>query len=231
MQVYFNTPTIEYIREEIARMKLEKTRMLNQYPEESRFVQNIQKSIDDAQKQLEEEQKRLLEQSAIALTDTQVEENNLPPSLLYKATKTELNEVNAQMNSLINDKKNIENQLAQLSKHETTINRYTREIREMESALERYQSNLLRSEILSALKQSQVTNLQVVQPADLPIEPNQASKNRYLNIALAIYASIFGSIAFVLFSFFISPTVLSADQLEESLDIPVLCSFKKGELK
>ena len=142
----------------------------------------------------------------------------------------ELDEVRASIASLKADKEAYDKRIMELTQYDMIVTNYNREIRELESTLSRYQSNLQRSMISSALEENLVHNLLVIQPPELPFVAVQSFKNRYRLIAMALFGGLFGGIGLIFLVYFLNPVYLSPGQLEDDLNVPVLCSIQRGEI-
>jgi uncharacterized protein involved in exopolysaccharide biosynthesis len=90
-----------------------------------------------------------------------------------------------------------------------------------------YRDNLQKIEISSALDESKVSNIGIIQPATLPQEPVKSKKRR--NFALGIFMGLFGSIGLAYGREFLDDTLKTGEDVKKRLSLPVLAtiSYKK----
>jgi succinoglycan biosynthesis transport protein ExoP len=222
--------TIEYLQREITAMRMQETELKNKFSEDLRPIRDLQNRIATAQQLLQEEYDRLKDVTPVVGSSSSSNKESLSPAIAYQAAKMELDEVRASIASLKADKEAYDKRIMELTQYDMIVTNYNREIRELESTLSRYQSNLQRSMISSALEENLVHNLLVIQPPELPFVAVQSFKNRYRLIAMALFGGLFGGIGLIFLVYFLNPVYLSPGQLEDDLNVPVLCSIQRGEI-
>lgn len=178
------------------------------------------------------EQIRLAE-SALS-SDKQTDEVSTGIDPIYQAMQLTLETGRAQLQgelasqkALAEDFKNLKVELAALVKNELTEARLKRDVSLLEEEYLRYRQDVQRTNISRALDMGKVSNLSIIQPATMPLEPIKPKKA--LNIALGLIMSFFGGISLAFFIEYLDDSLKTNEDVEKRLGLPVLASVPYEE--
>ena len=98
-----------------------------------------------------------------------------------------------------------------------------------EKDYEQYRDSLQRARISSALDVDKVSNVSVVQPATLPMDP--VKPNKIVNLFLGVFLALFASLTFAFVFDYFDDSVNTPQQVERWVGVPVLVTVSEKEFR
>ena len=208
------SPVTNSMRARVYELQLKEQDLLSRYNENSRPVQEIHRQIAEAQALLSKEEQ----------TFTQV---TTAPNLAYKEIESALLAEKANFSSLQARSEVVQGQLKAalgelktINDSEIKLSRVQREMSIQEVNYRRYYEKLEQARIDQALEIGKISNVSIVQPATLPMNPIKPNKVR--NLALGLFLGLFGGIGLAFFSEYIDHTFRRPEDIEQRLELPTL---------
>lgn len=193
--------------------------LVSKFEPDSRQVQDVRKQIAAAQALLDREEKE---------RTTVTKGSNAAYGAVQSALLTEqptVSSLQAQIETLKKNLLDAEAELKFLSDSEYKITVLTREVGIQEANYRKYSENLEQARIDSALENGKISNINVVQPATLPMMPVRPQKTR--NMLLGIIGGIFGGIVLAFFVEYLDHSIKTPDEVQEKLLLPTLACIPK----
>ena len=154
---------------------------------DSRVLTDLRKQISFAESELSNEKEKEIE-----LT-TGIDTN-------YQAMQLELEKEQANLQALIARKQFLTEalekrkvDLIKLKEHETILTGLQREVDIARDEYRQYHDNYQRDKISNALDVGKISNVSIIQPATIPIEPNESKRRR--NVALSVFLGSLAALA------------------------------------
>jgi len=204
----------EAMRQEMFQLRLEESKIQKNYRDDSRIVESIRGQIKEAQAMLDKEKN----------THTQVTKG--PDATHQQLQFALLNEqvaladhqakLEAQQQQLAEAKA----RLKKLNEAEVTIRNLMREISVHETNYLRYSDNIEQARIEQAMERQQIANINVVQPATLPVRPVRPRK--LFNLIVGLCMATFGALTLAMLSQYLDHTIQTPEQVEECLQLRTL---------
>jgi uncharacterized protein involved in exopolysaccharide biosynthesis len=163
-------------------------------------------------------------------------EITLGPNLNYQSLELDLDKERSRLASederfsVLSDKvAGLKDQLLALSSREVRLKNLERDVQLADEDYRQYRGNLHRARISKALDENEVSNVSVIQPAELPLAPVRPKKA--LTIFMGFIVGLLGGfgVAYV-FTYFDDTFKNNAD-VEKLLELPVLASISEGEFR
>lgn len=215
-----NSTTSNTIKGRLFDFRIKEAELSARYPDDHRELMEVREQI------------RLAE-SALS-SDKQTDEVSTGIDPIYQAMQLTLETGRAQLQgelasqkALAEDFKNLKVELAALVKNELTEARLKRDVSLLEEEYLRYRQDVQRTNISRALDMGKVSNLSIIQPATMPLEPIKPKKA--LNIALGLIMSFFGGISLAFFIEYLDDSLKTNEDVEKRLGLPVLASVPYEE--
>ncbi len=92
-----------------------------------------------------------------------------------------------------------------------------------------YHDNYQRAKISNALDVGKISNVSIIQPATIPIEPNKSKKRR--NVALGVLLGLVGGIGLAYVREFLDDSIKTNEDVKKRLGLPVLATIEHKEAK
>jgi uncharacterized protein involved in exopolysaccharide biosynthesis len=115
--------------------------------------------------------------------------------------------------------------LGTLNEQEVKVNELERRVKVAEANFLAYQSSLEQVRVNEALKKNAISNINVIQPASLVLEP--VSPKKGLTLAMALVAAVSGALTLVLISERLDHSLKTPEDLEKYLGLPLLTSIPR----
>lgn len=227
--MYLSSHTLEFLHQKLTEYELDEAELENKYIDNSRPLTEIRNRISKVNQKINEENERLKKQNILLISNID-DDTPVHPTHILKNEQANFEQIKAQINLLNNERDKYISELNALLNNEKMVKRLNREIVELESSLVRFQDNHRRSLISSALEQKNINNIHVIQPPNLPIEDSATIREKYRIFLIAIFIGLFGGMVIILFKHFLNRSYLTPTQIENELNIPVLCTIQKGEI-
>jgi capsular exopolysaccharide synthesis family protein len=207
------------MRTRLYELQLTEQDLVSKFEHDSRQVQNLRQQIAAAQTLLDREEKErttitkglnaAYEEMQTALVSEQANLSSLQARV--RALKQSLEQAKTEFKTL-NDAK-------------TKIMTLTREVEIQEANYRKYSENLEQTRIDNALENVKISNINIVQPATLPIMPIRPKKA--INLLLGIIGGIFGGAVLAFFVEYLDHSIRTPDGVGEKLLLPTLASIPK----
>jgi len=210
---------VDAMRATLYGMQLTEQDLVSKFEPDSRQVQDVRRQIAAAQALLDREQ----QQRSTVTRGLNTNYMEMQSTLLTE--QTNVSSLNAQVETLKKMLVDAEAKLKVLTDSEGKITALTREIEIQEANYRKYSENLEQARIDNALENEKISNINLVQPATLPIKPVGPHKAR--NLLVGFLVGIFLSIAIALFSEYLDHSIKTPEEVEERLLLPTLACIPK----
>ena len=224
------SPSMEYLRQRLVEFRLKKAELVNKYPEDSRYILDINQQIQLTETSIEEEKKILIEQSKNNI-NMDTNSLNLSPENMLQNERTNNKEEKARLAVLTQQFQNLENEISELSEIEGEHNKIMNEIKLLEEENIQNQQNYQKSLLTATLENEKVSNLRLIQPPTLPNKPVGTLKERYRNIALGVFGGLIAGIVFAFILEYFKNTIKKNVDVENRLGLKVLASLSQIKIK
>lgn len=211
------------LKQKLMDLKLEEADLSSRYPDDYRPLVEKRQQIKDAEAALSKEKETMTEVTTGLDSNFQELQLNLQNERAQAGAETARRQVvEGQLTQAKTD-------LANLAGKEVELTRLTREVQLLEGDYRNYRDNLHRARVSAALDIDKVSNVSVVQPATLPLDPVKPRKA--LNITLGIMLGLFGGV-FLAFVFeYLDDSLNNKEDVEKWLGVPVLAVVSEEEYR
>lgn len=213
-------PTVDLIKKHLLELRFEEVDLVARYPDTSRVLIDLRKQISFAESELANEK--------IELT-TGIGTN-------YQAMRLELETERAQHQAQMARRQFLEGKLDEgkadldaLASCEIIFSGLQREIDIARTEYTRYRDNYQRAKISAALDAGKISNVSIIQPANMPIEPLKSKKRR--NVALGVLMGLFGAVGIAYVREFLDDSVKTNEDVNKRLGLPVLITVSYKEVE
>lgn len=213
---------IDQIKERLIELRLEEIALQARYHDDELPLVDLRSQIALAEAELKKEQANTTVTTGIDRNYQQLQLDLTRDRSLLKANKARLHTLTQQLNSR-------KITLTRLTSQETDLARLQRQVEIAEDEYQEYVDSRHRANIAAALDSGGVSNVSVVQPASLPIEPVKPRKLR--NFVLSILLGLFGGIGFAFLLEFFDDSIKSRQDVARRLGLPVLATFTEEEYR
>ncbi|NUM52740.1 MAG: GumC family protein [Candidatus Hydrogenedentes bacterium] len=211
------------LKEKLLDLRLKETDLSARYPETHRPLIDVRQQIKEAEAALKKENETHTE------ITTGVDETYQQVQLALVNERAQHVALDAQQASISRELDKQRAQLATLASQEIELQTLEREVALAEKDYEQYRDSLQRARISSALDIDKVSNVSVVQPATLPMDP--VKPNKLLNLFLGVFLAMFAGITFAFVFDYFDDSVNTPQQVERWVGVPVLVTVSKKEFK
>ena len=135
----------------------------------------------------------------------------------------------AQQDSITAELTRQRGELASLASQEVELQTLDREVQLAEKDYQQYRDSLQRARISSALDLDKVSNVSIVQPATLPMDP--VKPNKLLNLCLGVFLALFAGLSFAFAFDYFDDSVHTPQQVERWVGVPVLVTVSEKEFR
>ncbi len=207
------------MRERLYELQLKEQDLLSKYSESSRQVQEIHRQVTEARTLLDKEAP-IREQTTTGLSNA------------WRDTEIALLTEQASLSSLAAESKELRSKLTEarqqaqnLSDTAAEMDRLKREMEILETNYLKYAENLEQARIDQALMDRKISNIGIVQPPTLPIEP--VRPNKPLLLILGLLLGMFGAVVLAFGCEYLDHTIKTPQEAEDRLGLPVLTYIPK----
>jgi len=205
---------VERMRERLYELEMKEQDLVSKYHEESRVVQDIRRQVAEARALLRKEQ------TAHTQKTTGINSMRQDTAALLLAEQANASSLDAHAEELQTRLAQARERSRQLSDASARMKELQREVQIQEANYKRYAENLEQARIDQALRAERISNIAVLQPATLPIEPIRPRK--LLQLLLCVLFAGFGSITLAFVCEYFDHTIKTAQDAEDKLGLPVL---------
>ncbi len=193
--------------------------LVSKFEQDSRQVQDVRKQIAAAQTLINKEQQ---ERSTVTRG---LNTNYMEVQSALLTEQATVSSLYAQVETLKKNLSEAKAELKVMSDSEGEITALTREVEIQEANYRKYSENLEQARVDQALEIGQISNINEVQPATLPINPVRPKKAR--NLLLGILVGIFGGVLLAFFSEYLDHSIKTPEEVEERLQLPALACIPR----
>lgn len=216
-------PIVDLIKKHLLDLRFEEVDLVARYPDTSRVLIDLRKQISFAESELANEKEKKIE-----LT-TGIDTN-------YQAMRLELETERAQRQAQMARRQFLEGKLDKgkadldaLASCEIIFSGLQREIDIARTEYTQYRDNYQRAKISAALDAGKISNVSILQPANMPIEPLKSKKRR--NVALGVLMGLFGAVGIAYVREFLDDSVKTNEDVNKRLGLPVLITVSYKEVE
>ncbi len=119
--------------------------------------------------------------------------------------------------------------MIKLKEHEAVLAGLQREVDIARDEYRQYHDNYQRAKISSALDVGKISNVSIIQPATIPIEPNKSKRRR--NVALSVFFGLVGSIGLAYGREYLDDSIKTNEDVKKRLGLPVLATIEYKKAK
>ena len=195
-------PTAEYLERRVGELRIEEQDLAQNYADDSRRLRAVREQIRVATELMNAAGGGTSEVTR-GLNATRLE---LELSLLQDETR--LKALEARRDVLFVQQNRLTGELAALNASELTMTRLEREIEGLEQNWRRYSESFEEARVGQALEMEKISNIRVIQPPTLPLEPSGRGRSFTLLLGTLLSAAAALGLAFV------------AEQLDRSIKTP-----------
>lgn len=136
--------------------------------------------------------------------------------------KAEVGALKVRQKGLDDEIKAVSAQLSAFESQESKYKQMSRDVADSEESYKTYLSKLEEARIHDELDRQKMTSVSVLEPASIPIIPNNLPHPFIFYILVALFLGIAGSIGLAFIVEILSPAMSTPAQAERRLDLPVL---------
>jgi len=213
-----NPYLINTLQAKLVELELREKELLNKYTKNSRMVKNVRKEIRIVKNKLASQEKK------------QHDTNTYGLNIIYQRLKDELLKNEVELKALEGKKESQEYQLEDYRKRlekfnqaEAELNQLMQEVDAKRKNYGLYLNKFEESRISSAMDTEKITNVNLIEPAKMPLEP--VSPKVLLNLLLSVLLGAFGSFGLAFFREYLDDSIETIEDVEDSLHLPVLASI------
>lgn len=214
----YNDLAINTLQSRLVELELQEKKLAEKYTDENRSLQGVRDEIAYVRRKLSEQENR------------QYVKSTSGSNPLYQGLQQDLIRLDAERRAL-SGKRNIlttqiadfEKQLWELSNIEHRYKQLLNQASTDRRNFELYQQKVEEFRISDAMDTQKISNVNVVEPASRPLKP--VSPRLGLNAILGLVFGISGALALVFLLEYVSDRMENPEDVEESLDLPVLTSI------
>jgi uncharacterized protein involved in exopolysaccharide biosynthesis len=203
------TTTASGLRQKLFELEAREKELLSKYTEQHPAVIAIRREVADVTRILSTELPDRDQATSAAMLNEQANHKSLQ----------------ARAQALREQSERLRGELGTLNEQEVKVNELERRVKVAEANFLAYQSSLEQVRVNEALKKNAISNINVIQPASLVLEP--VSPKKGLTLAMALVAAVSGALTLVLISERLDHSLKTPEDLEKYLGLPLLTSIPR----
>lgn len=211
------------LKDKLVDLRLKETEMAARYSATHRPLIDLRDQIKQAEATLAKEQETLTE------ITTGVDTNYQQLQLSLDNESAQLKASQAQQEVLATELTRQKAAMNELTSRELALTALERDVELADKEYKQYRDNVQRSRISSAMDLDKVSNVSVVQPASLPLDPVKPKKP--LNIAVGLFLGLFIGVGLVFVLEYLDDSLKTVEDVEARLGVPVLAVISEKEFK
>jgi len=207
------------MRSRLYELQLLEQDLMSKFEPESRQVQDVRRQIAAAQALLDQEnQARSTLTKGLNTTYQGVQSAMLAEQANIASFQARVNDTKSKLELA-------KAELKTLNDNSNKITSLAREVEIQEENYRKYSGNLEQARIDDALETGKISNINVIQPATLPIKP--VRPNRALNLLLGLLIGIVGGIAIAFLSEYLDHSIKTPDEVEQKLQLTTIACIPR----
>ncbi len=217
-QVEHNPAVVTNLQARLVELELEEKELLTRYTPQSRMVQNVKEELALLKSKLRELESRRHGRSHSGVNPT------------YQRLQEELYKSQADLEALTAKERAQQAQVEEYGREfkkfdeiEVQFNRLSEEVALDQKNYTLYLTKFEESRISNAMDAEKIGNVSVIEPAQPPLRP--FTPNKSLNMLLAVFFGIFGSIGLAFLLELIDDGLEKPEEVEKIMQLPVLASI------
>ncbi len=207
--------SIDAIKERLFDFRITEADLAARYPDDHRELRKVREQIKVSEAALGNEKESDEISSGIDPTYQAIQ-------LELEKGRARLQSQIARMEALEDDLKYPREELAALARNELAETRLKRNVGLLEEEYLRFRQDLQRTDISRAMDADKVSNLSIIQPATMHLDP--IKPNKTLNLSLGFFLAIFGGITLAFLLEYNDDSLKTKEDVEKRLGLPVLAS-------
>lgn len=207
--------SIDAIKERLFDFRITEADLAARYPDDHRELRKVREQIKVAEAALAGEKQSDEISSGI-------DPNYQAMQLDLEKGRAQLQAHIASLKTLEEDLANPQAELAALAENELTEARLKRDVGLLEQEYLRFRQDVQRTDISRAMDADKVSNLSIIQPPTMLLEPTKPNKT--LNLGLGLFLAIFGGISLAFLLEYHDDSLKTKEDVEKRLGLPVLAS-------
>jgi uncharacterized protein involved in exopolysaccharide biosynthesis len=237
------SPLLANLKNELVNLQKKEAQLARKYTEGERLLQDVRDEIRVTEEMIKKEEAAVADK-ARKVADSIKRGRALPgvvspvmatdPVLqqveqLLVSEKATLTGLQAALVNHTKDSADLDGKLVAMRGLQADYEKLQREKTALEESYMRYLQDKQRSEVSRTMDEQMVSNVDIVQPATLPLKPARSKKQR--NLAIAFLAAFFGSIGLAFGLDLLSQTFKTNEDVERYLGVPVLTTVSDKVFK
>jgi len=207
------------MRARLYELQLLEQDLVSKFEPDSRQVQDVRRQIAAAQALLDKEsQARGTLTKGLNATYQEVKSATLTEQATVSSLQAKVNELKSKL-------EHAKTELKSLIDNSVKFASLTRDVEMQENNYLKYSENLEQARIDDALETGKISNINVVQPATLPVQPVRPRKA--INLLLGLLLGIFGGIAIAFVSEYLDQSIKIPEEVEEKLQLPAIACIPR----
>jgi uncharacterized protein involved in exopolysaccharide biosynthesis len=192
-------------------LELQEKDLLSKYKEDNRFVSNVREAIALTKNYLNSRAPSVSNDPAYQELQKQILQN-----------KAEMSSLKVKQKGLNDQEKAVGTEIIAFESQESQYRQMYRNVADNNEKYKSYVSKLEEARIHDELDRQKMTSVSVLEPASVPIIPNNLPKPFIFYVSIALFLGIAGSICLAYILEMLSPCLSTPAQAERRLELPVL---------
>jgi len=215
----FANAAVDNMRQDLYQLQIREAELASRFTDAFPALVAVREQINAAKQPLSQEEQRRTQSTTTVNT-------------VHDQIHVGLLNAEAEVESLVAATKKLDEQLAQLRQRDRALNESEARLANLEQEVALCKANYTtysekseQSRIDAALQNERITNVNVIQPANLVAKP--VSPRKAVVLILGILGGLGLAIGIALLAEYVDPTLKTPDEIEERLSLPVLLSIPR----
>ncbi|MGC9963792.1 MAG: Wzz/FepE/Etk N-terminal domain-containing protein [Syntrophobacteraceae bacterium] len=196
-------------------LELQEKELLSKYKEDNRFITNIREQIQMVKDHLKSSRGPGMKQAPVDPAYQDMQKQILQSKAEHSALKIKAKGLDEQI-------KDMAVTITAFEAQESKYKQLTRNVADNEEKYKTYLSKLEEARIHDELDRQKMTNVSVLEPASIPVIPNNRPLPLVVYVLISVLLGLAGSIGLAFSMEIMSPGMSTPTQAERRLELPVL---------
>lgn len=218
---------IDFYKEKLANLELERNKILQNYKEDSPSVMTVEENIAEMKDRLAKENKNILVNTVTGINSVY---QNLDSEIIV--SRAELSSTQAKLSKQEDILSKLKSELEKLNFHETEIKRLSRNLAVIENNYLLYKNKTEEARIQEAMDRSRIVNISIASPPTssiIPLKKMRFVPRKIYYILIAMLASLSMGVVFSLLVDYYDRRIVNERDIERELNIEVLGVFFRNK--